>query len=165
LEQAISYQRYAFEESPQTVSFRDHLSRSFFNYAEVLRQLERPFEAAQASLRRRELWPHDANQLYSVAKELTLAYRQMHNQSSRWPVSVSAPYVEEVAATMRQAQKAGWTHATIATRGGEKSRPLETIAIQSRNNGTSQPRDEDIVYETFRSDPRFSTIWTSGSEP
>jgi tetratricopeptide (TPR) repeat protein/tRNA A-37 threonylcarbamoyl transferase component Bud32 len=71
-EQAIQHQRQVVEQSPQQHSFRKSLSHHYEQMARLLRTLGRPAEAAAASLSRRELWPTDPQQLYSVACELAL---------------------------------------------------------------------------------------------
>ncbi|QDU27094.1 Serine/threonine-protein kinase PrkC [Anatilimnocola aggregata] len=70
-EQAIAAQRQAYERAPGIARFRDSLSKHYFNQAVVLRALQRPADAAAATLARRDLWPDDTKRLLRIADELT----------------------------------------------------------------------------------------------
>jgi hypothetical protein len=53
--------------------YRSFLSKHYFNYGRVLRQLGRPDDAARVALERKGLWPNDPQRLFAVAEELALA--------------------------------------------------------------------------------------------
>jgi serine/threonine protein kinase/Flp pilus assembly protein TadD len=60
-QRAIAVQRHAHERAPEVALFRESLGRHYYNYAQVLRKLDRPADAAEALLARRQLWPVEDN--------------------------------------------------------------------------------------------------------
>lgn len=74
---AIEYQQQAVHRAPKVDQYREFLSKHYYNYGQVLRNLDRPVEAMEAALERGKLWPDDAQRLLSVAEELALVWRQM----------------------------------------------------------------------------------------
>ena len=76
-EAAIEHQRRAFEEAPQVAEYREFLSKHYFNYGRALRAVDRPEDAAQVALGRRQLWPTHGEHLGKVAVELAEAAQQI----------------------------------------------------------------------------------------
>lgn len=98
--QAIAQQRAAHERAPTVARFRESLSKHYYNQAVVLRELDRPAEAAAATVARRDLWPNDHARLQRIADELASLCKQL-------PVGeVRQQYLREVALTRTSAQKA-----------------------------------------------------------
>lgn len=98
-EQAIAQQRLAHEKAPTVARFRDSLSKHYYNQAAVLRELDRPAEAAAAIVARRELWPHDPARLQRIAQELAAVCQEL-------PVGeVREQYLREAALTRSAALK------------------------------------------------------------
>jgi serine/threonine protein kinase/Flp pilus assembly protein TadD len=71
--QAVEHQRIAFSQAGSVSRYRVFLSKHYFNYGRVLRQLGYPEQAARSALARRELWPNDPQRLFGIAEELALA--------------------------------------------------------------------------------------------
>ena len=100
-QEGIKQLQWALKQAPANVKLRDSLSRSYFNYGHLLREVGNGYRAAKVAMRRRELWPGDAKQLHSVATELAMAYAKTSERHR--------PEVEQKAVdTMKQAQRAGW---------------------------------------------------------
>jgi serine/threonine protein kinase/tetratricopeptide (TPR) repeat protein len=74
---AVEQQRVAYLRAPTVTRYRVFLSKHYFNFGRVLRQLGQPDRAAQVAIARRELWPTDGERLFSVAEELALASRDL----------------------------------------------------------------------------------------
>jgi len=70
---AVEHQRVAFSGAVEVSRYRSFLSKHYFNYGRVLRQLGHPDQAARSALARRALWPNDPQHLFAVAEELALA--------------------------------------------------------------------------------------------
>jgi tetratricopeptide (TPR) repeat protein len=70
---AIEHQRAALAAAPNSEKFRTYLSKHYFNYGRVLRAVGNRDEAVEAAVARKELWPRDAQRLFSVAEEFALA--------------------------------------------------------------------------------------------
>ena len=104
--QAVEHQRQAMSQSPDTTRFRVFLSRHYINYARMLLQAGRVDEALEASLARRNLWPSDPNQLFSVAEELAVAADNHMIKSRHGPIA--ADYSDRAVETLKQAISAGW---------------------------------------------------------
>jgi tetratricopeptide (TPR) repeat protein len=114
-EHAIRLQKKAFAGAPQVEQFREHLSKHYFNYGQLLRQLGRPREAAEIALKRRKLWPSHPQRLYSVVQELAAACEQMAQQHDPpAPENESAwhRYADEAVSILREVLVSGWTPAT-----------------------------------------------------
>ena len=105
----LTCQQKAFNLAPNVTEYRDYFSRNLFNYARLLRGNGKPFQAAAVTQKRATLWPDDAAQLHSVAKELTLCVRKMPLSDTR-----RQGWIDKTAAVLRQATDAGWTPATRA---------------------------------------------------
>ncbi len=104
--QAVEHQRQAMSQSPDTTRYRVFLSRHYINYARMLREAGRVDEALQTSLARRNLWPSDPDQLFSVAEELAVAADSRMVKSKHGPIA--ADYSDRAVETLRQAISAGW---------------------------------------------------------
>jgi hypothetical protein len=105
-EQAIEIQKQAFERAPTVARYRESLSKHYFNYAVVLRTLDRPADAAAVTLARRDLWPNDGQRLQKIAGELA-------ELSSLIPAGERREeFVHEVAQTRSAATKAGFGRKT-----------------------------------------------------
>ena len=73
-ESAIEYQHRAYQLAPKHLAYyRDALSRTLFNASQASMNVGRPHQAAELQLRRSELWPNDAKQLFSVAWSIAAA--------------------------------------------------------------------------------------------
>ena len=105
-EQAVEYQKQALSQAPGVIRFRQYLSKHYVNYARVLRQTGRFDEALQIALARRELWPSDADCLFSVAEELAVAVNDRTMKSMHGPIA--ADYSDRAVETLKQAIAAGW---------------------------------------------------------
>lgn len=70
---AVAHQQVAFARATSVARYRVFLSKHYYNYGRVLRQLGAGDQAARVALTRRELWPHDPQRLLTVAEELGLA--------------------------------------------------------------------------------------------
>lgn len=69
-QQAIEHQRQAYEQAPQIVTYRQHLSRHYsvcMQIYQAIDNLPRAFEMAQ---QRRRIWRGDALQLYAASRAL-----------------------------------------------------------------------------------------------
>ncbi len=99
-ELAIRHQRRAVEEAGQVVQYREFLSKHYYNYAQVLRKLNRPQDAMKAALDRRELWDDDAKRLISVAEELALVWKML---SARPDAAAAEECAGHVLSTLKQA--------------------------------------------------------------
>ncbi len=104
--QAVEHQRQAMLQSPETTRYRVFLSKHYINYARILRQAGRVGEALEASLARRNLWPSDPDQLFSVAEELAVAADSRVVKSKHGPIA--ADYSDRSVETLKQAIVAGW---------------------------------------------------------
>ncbi len=83
-EAAVEYQHRAFELAPPNIgAYRDALSRTFFNAARASLDAGRPYQAAELQRRRGELWPTDAEQLFSVASSIAVAVSRMPDDDPR----------------------------------------------------------------------------------
>ena len=81
-ESAIEYQQRAYELAPKHVTYyRDALSRTYFNAALASVRAGNPQIAAKLQVRRGELWPRDAQQLFSVAQNVAAAVHVMDQTS------------------------------------------------------------------------------------
>jgi tetratricopeptide (TPR) repeat protein/tRNA A-37 threonylcarbamoyl transferase component Bud32 len=100
-EQAIAMQQQAHEQSPDLAVVRDSLSKHYFNYAGVLRELGRPADAAAVVVKRRKLWIADADGLIQIAAELAATCKQLP------PGRLRQQYLDETAATIEWAEEAG----------------------------------------------------------
>ncbi|MFO0912636.1 MAG: serine/threonine-protein kinase [Pirellulales bacterium] len=93
----------AFRGAPDVAEHRDFLSRTLYNSSEALRHVGRLEEAVQQTVRRRELWPDDSDQLVAVADELRSAWilAAADNQSLRSSI------VQQIAVTLKQVRNTG----------------------------------------------------------
>jgi serine/threonine protein kinase len=97
---AIEAQRQCCDQSPQSLPPRDMLSKMYYNYRQALQTSGRFKEAAQAALDRRELWRGNASRLLGVAAELA--------DIGHAEPSIQRDLNDEVLATLREVQRAGW---------------------------------------------------------
>jgi hypothetical protein len=100
-ELAIAAQQTAHERAPEVSEFREALSKHYYNYAQLLRSLDRPADAAQVTLARRKLWPNDAARLVRIAEELAAMCKQLPAGEAR------QRYLHETSATLQAAINAG----------------------------------------------------------
>ena len=100
-QRAIAAQRTAYEQAPGVARFRESLSKHYYNYAAVLRELNRPAEAAAVALARRDLWTGDGDRLLRIAQELAETCRQLPAGHER------QRFINETTATLEAAVKAG----------------------------------------------------------
>ena len=91
----------AYTNAPNVQRFRNHLSRTLYNYGRVLRQQGSMNQAAQTAIRRRKLWPNNAKQLIRVSEEIAEAIQFMPGQRR-------SRYQREINETLRLAINAGW---------------------------------------------------------
>ena len=105
-EQAINYLTIAHEESPSFNQFRNHLSRSLFNFCDILLKNGKTEKAIESAIRRREM-TNNGNQLFSVAVDLVRAYQQFQVRPPTDRVLVTN-LVNEIENTLEQAVAAGW---------------------------------------------------------
>jgi serine/threonine protein kinase/tetratricopeptide (TPR) repeat protein len=104
--QAVEHQRRAMSQSPDTTKYRIFLSKHYINYARMLRQTGRVDEALRASLARRDLWPGDPVELFSVAEELAAAADSSVVKAKHGPIA--ADYSDRAVETLKLAFAAGW---------------------------------------------------------
>ena len=97
--QAIVEQKLAHERAPGVARYRDSLSKHYYNQASVLRQLDRPAEAAAVTVARRELWPRDQAKLQRIAEDLAAICNELPAGELR------QLYQREVAQTRAKATK------------------------------------------------------------
>ena len=100
----IRLQQYAYQNAPHVNRFREHLSRTYFNYGRTLRRMNKPRRAATVALHRRKLWPHDPTQLFSVAEELAVASRDLQSIEDKQ----ATRYKTETLNTIKLAVAQGW---------------------------------------------------------
>jgi tetratricopeptide (TPR) repeat protein len=100
-EEAIDYQRQALERAPHVTQFRESLSKHYYNYAQVLRSLDRLDAALDATLARRELWRANADRLLRVAEELATTCKEVA------PGTIRERYLHETMSTLEAAMDAG----------------------------------------------------------
>ena len=104
-QQAIHFQNEALARATSNDNIRALLSRHYFNYAQSLVAQAKYGDAVQTALERKELWPGNAERLYSVAQELADIYRKMNGKSG---VEEATPAcIQAAAATLREALAAG----------------------------------------------------------
>ena len=103
---AIDSQRRAYERAPDSSTFRELLSKHYFNYARNLREQHKPAEAAEVTLERKKLWPGESDRLYSVAQELTAACQAMATASPS-ATEAQQKYWQAAVETLREAVAAG----------------------------------------------------------
>ncbi len=70
---AVDHQRVAHSRAAAVARYRIFLSKHYYNYGRVLRNLGRADEAVRVALERKELWPNDPRRLFTVAEELGVA--------------------------------------------------------------------------------------------
>lgn len=105
----LTCQQKAFDLAPEVRIHRDYFSRNLFNYGRLLRDLGKPFQAAAVIQKRSTLWPNDASQSYSVAKELTLTIQQMPRNDHR-----RQEWIGKARSALQQAKRAGWNPSDAA---------------------------------------------------
>ena len=104
--QAVAHQQLAVAKAPGIATYREYLSKHYFNYGRVLRQTGRFGDATQIALERRKLWPKNAEHLFSVAEELALIARDI---SAGRKADITADQCGDKAVeTLKQAMAAGW---------------------------------------------------------
>ncbi len=81
-QQAIAYQQRALDSAPTNERYRALLSRHFINYARYLDSQSKYDGAVQIALERKQLWPGEADRLYSVAQELAATFALMHGATA-----------------------------------------------------------------------------------
>lgn len=105
---AVEQQRVAYMRAPSVRRYRIFLSKHYFNFGRVLRQLGQPARAAQVAISRRELWSGDGERLYSVAEELALASRDLLVEPGNQELSATEAASLAIE-TLRQAVDAKFT--------------------------------------------------------
>lgn len=106
-QKAVEQQRVAYVRAPTVMRYRIFLSKHYFNFGRVLRQLGQPDRAAQIAVARRELWPGDGNRLFSVAEELALASRDLRDSLDKGELNTGQT-VSLAIETLEQAVEAGF---------------------------------------------------------
>lgn len=96
---AIQRQRIAYSQAPGHPQYREYLSKHYFNYGRVLRQLGYTELAAKSALARRELWSDMPERLPSVARELRQIAEVAQQQAAP---TISAQRCRELAAETLQ---------------------------------------------------------------
>ena len=128
LERAIAIQAKVQERAATVAEFREALSKHYYNHAQVLLALHRPADAAEATLARRRLWPHDPERLLLIAEELAVACEQMTPGPSR------QRYVALTENTLRAARQAG-------LRTNPRSGPLAALSAEFGQTGLVEPQE------------------------
>jgi serine/threonine protein kinase/Tfp pilus assembly protein PilF len=100
-QRAIDAQKQALAGAPSVLRFRESLSKHYFNLATVLRELDRPEEAAAATIARRELWPNDRARLLQIAAELDAIVQEIPTNETRQQVQQEARLTRKIAAELR----------------------------------------------------------------
>jgi tetratricopeptide (TPR) repeat protein len=95
---AIAAQQKALAGAPSVLRFRESLSKHYFNQAAVLRALDRPAEAANATIARRDLWRNDRPRLLQIAAELDAIVAEIPASESRQQVLHEAQQTRKLAA-------------------------------------------------------------------
>jgi tetratricopeptide (TPR) repeat protein len=104
---AVEQQRVAFLRAPSVTRYRIFLSKHYFNFGRVLRQLGQPDRAAQIAVARRELWPADGDRLFRVAEELALASHDLRQAPGTGEMT-AAQAASLAIETLEQAVAAGF---------------------------------------------------------
>ena len=104
---AVEQQRVAYLRAPRVSRHRIFLSKHYFNFGRVLRQLGQADRAAHVAIARRTLWPTDGDRLFSVSEELALAVRDLQTSpcDSELTAAQAASFSIE---TLELAVKAGF---------------------------------------------------------
>jgi hypothetical protein len=108
---AIAKQRSALEQFPQAAEYREQLGQHYLHLAALQRDLSRPTKAVATSLERRQLWPHNANELYEVARELALCIPLVAKGQAELSAQEHAErqrYADQALETLRQAVREGF---------------------------------------------------------
>ncbi len=104
-QQAIPNQRRALDSGPTNDRYRALLSRHYVNFVWNLNKQAKYNAAIQAAVQRKQLWPGNADRLYSVAQQLTATYALMHTANASQ--QSQAACLQEAMATLRDAVAAG----------------------------------------------------------
>ena len=104
---AVEHQRIAYSQASSVSRYRLFLSKHYYNYGRVLRQLGYPGQAARAALARRELWPDDPRRLFGIAEELALAGAAVREPADGGALT-SRQCADLAIATLQQAANAGF---------------------------------------------------------
>ncbi len=105
-ERAIDGQRQAVAQAPDILQYRLFLNKHYYGYARALRASGRVDEALQVTLQRRDLWPDNPDELFSVASELALAASERAVKSNTG--ATAADYADRALESLKQAVAAGW---------------------------------------------------------
>jgi eukaryotic-like serine/threonine-protein kinase len=119
-QQAINFQTHAMSGAKTSDLIRGLLSRHYYNYARTLETQAKYQEAVDIAMERKQLWPGNAERLYSVAQELAAMHQQMSSKPEA--AKVAAACVEVAAGTLREALAAGLSRDRL------KDRSLSGIA-------------------------------------
>lgn len=145
-EAAIEYQHRAYQLAPKQLTYyRDALSRTLFNAGQASMNVGRVHQAAELQLRRSELWPNDAEQLFSVARNVAAAIDRMpvtDPQRGTW--RRNARTILEAAAGCDS------SNALNAERFAKLTRYLSAAAV--RSSGSAKKR-ESLGHTTHWSQP------------
>lgn len=89
-ESAVEFQERAYQLAPKHLAYyRDALSRTLFNAGQASMTAGKPHLAADFQLRRSELWPDNAEQLFSVSRDVAAAVDRMLDTDARREVWAS----------------------------------------------------------------------------
>lgn len=102
---AVEHQRIAFLRAKDISRYRNFLSKHYYNYGRVVRQLGYAEQAVRSALACRELWPNDPQRLLAIAEELALAGTAM--QTSHGVELTQNQCIELAIETLQQAVAAG----------------------------------------------------------
>lgn len=141
-QQAIANQRRALDRAPTNDHYRALLSGHYLNFARNLGK-QAKFEAAvQAAVERKQLWPGNADRLYSIAGQLATTYGQMRVANA--PLQSQAACLRSAVATLREAVAAGMSKERLNDRslanlvGTEDFRKLlEDSAVSATSPGAT----------------------------
>jgi tetratricopeptide (TPR) repeat protein len=104
-EKAVANQRSALETAAKNDRYRALLSGHYLNLARNLNKQAKFGAAVQAAIERKQLWPGNADRLYSAAQQLAGIYSLMRAAST--PPPSQAECVNGAIDTLREALTAG----------------------------------------------------------
>lgn len=104
-QQSIANQRRALDSAPTNRRYRALLSQHYINFARNLSMQAKYDAAVDVALARKQLWPNQADRLYSVAQQLAATYGSMRAANAPQPSQIGC--VQAAVTTLRDAVAAG----------------------------------------------------------